>query len=168
MAIDEALIEALEAERGVEHVEELGEISAVLIRRYAAAIGDTNPLYSDSLYARAQGHADVVAPPNFIAAVINWGPGAPYERLREDGTEADTHLPGVPAQGVRVMGGGEEMTFRRPVVAGTVVVRSTELLDVTQRDSSQGPMLVVRYRDDYRDREDGSALLESVRTVLLR
>jgi acyl dehydratase len=167
MAIDEALIEALEAERGVEHVEELGEISAVLIRRYAAAIGETSPLYSDSAYARAQGHADIVAPPNFIAAVINWGPGAPYERLREDGTEADTHLPGVPAKGVRVMGGGEEMTFKRPVIDGTVVTRTTTLADVSERESSQGPMLVVRYSDRYRDAA-GESLLETVRTVLLR
>jgi acyl dehydratase len=167
MAIDEALIEALEAERGVEHVEELGEISAVLIRRYAAAIGETSPLYSDTAYARAQGHADVVAPPNFIAAVINWGPGAPYERLREDGTEADTHLPGVPGKGVRVMGGGEEMTFKRPVVAGTVVTRTTTLADVSERESSQGPMLVVHYSDQYRDAA-GESLLETVRTVLLR
>jgi acyl dehydratase len=168
MAIDDELLAGLSAQIGVGHVEELGEISGMMIARYAAAIGDGDPLYTDRAHARSRGYADVVAPPNLLAAVINWGPGAPYERLREDGTEADTHLPGVPAQGVRVMGGGEEMTFRRPVVAGTVVVRTTELLDVTQRDSSQGPMLVVRYRDHYRDREDGSALLESVRTVLLR
>jgi acyl dehydratase len=167
MAIDAQLIAALESERDVEHHEELGEVSAVLIKRYAAAVGDPNPLYSDSAYARAKGYGDVVAPPNFIAAVINWGPGASYERLREDGTEADTHLPGVPASGVRVMGGGEEMTFLRPVVAGSVVSRTTALIDVNERQSSQGPMLVVRYRDSYRA-DDGEPLLETVRTVLLR
>jgi acyl dehydratase len=167
MAIDKELMEALKAERGVEHVEELGEISAVLIRRYAAAIGETHPLHSDSAYAREHGFADVVAPPNFIAAVINWGPGAPYEALREDGTEADTHLPGVPAKGVRVMGGGEEMTFTRPVVAGTFVTRATTLADISERESSQGPMLVVRYNDHYRNAA-GESLLETVRTVLLR
>jgi hypothetical protein len=29
----------------------------------------------------SRGYADVVAPPNLLAAVINWDPGAPYERL---------------------------------------------------------------------------------------
>jgi acyl dehydratase len=167
MAIDDALKTALEAEIGVEHVEELGEVSAVLIKRYAAAVGDTNPLYRDAEYARAHGYADVVAPPNFITAVITWTPGAPYDRLREDGTEADTHLPGVPASGVRVMGGGEEMVFKRPVIAGTFVTRVTVLADLSERESSGGPMLVVHYRDDYRD-GDGESLLETVRTVLLR
>lgn len=167
MAVDGALLSALAAEIGVEHVESLGEISATAVSRYAAAIGDPNPLYSDPEYARSRGHADVVAPPNFVAAVINWTAGAPYQRLREDGTEADTHLPGVPAQGVRVMGGGEEMTFHQPVVAGMALTRTTALGEISERESSQGPMLVARYRDVYRDGA-GSLLLESVRTVLLR
>ncbi len=166
MAIDDALIAALEAQTGVEHVEELGEVSAALIKRYAAAVGETNPLYSDPLHARSRGYADVVAPPNLVTAVITWGPGAPYDQLRDDGTEADSHLPGVPAVGVRVMGGGEQMTFARPIVAGAVLTRTTVLLDVLERSSSTGRMLVVRYRDDYRDH--GGTLLETVRTVLLR
>ncbi len=167
MAIDDALIEGLRAQVGVEHVEVLGEISAELIGRYAAAVGETNPLYSDAAYARARGYADVVAPPNLLAAVINWGPGEPYDRLRDDGTEAEKHLPGVPAKGVRVMGGGEEMTFTQPVVAGAVVTRSTVLSDIGERSGGEGPMLVLRYSDHYRD-GTGVVLLESVRTVLLR
>jgi acyl dehydratase len=167
MAFDERVRAGLEAELGVEHVEDLGEISALVIRRYAAAVGETNPLYTDAEYARSRGYADIVAPPNFIAAVINWSPGAPYDRLREDGTEADSHLPGVPARGVRVMGGGEEMTFEAPVVAGTVVARTTMLVEVSDRESGQGPMLVARYSDVYRNGE-GAPLLRSVRTVLLR
>ena len=167
MAVDEAVLARLEEELGVEHSEELGEVSAILIKRYAAAVGETNPLYTDVDHARSEGYSDVIAPPNFIAAVINWSPGAPYDRLREDGTEADAHLPGVPAKGVRVMGGGEEMTFERPVVAGTFVTRATTLISVSERDSSQGPMLVARYRDVYRD-TSGDTLLRTVRTVLLR
>jgi acyl dehydratase len=65
------------------------------------------------------------------------------------------------------MGGGEEMHFTRPVVAGTVVTRRTVLLDVNERETRQGPMLVVRYADEYLD-ETGDELLRSVRTVLLR
>jgi acyl dehydratase len=167
LALDGTVRARLEAELGVEHVEELGEISALVTMRYAAAVGETNPLYTDAAYARSRGFPDVVAPPNFIAAVINWSPGAPYDRLREDGTEADSHLPGVPAKGVRVLGGGEEMSFAAPIVAGTSVARTTTLVEVGDRDSSQGPMLVARYRDVYRD-ASGAQLLHSIRTVLLR
>jgi acyl dehydratase len=65
------------------------------------------------------------------------------------------------------MGGGEEMTFEQPVVAGTVVRRTTVLTEVTRRESSSGPMLVARYQDLYTD-DDGAVLLRTVRTVLLR
>jgi acyl dehydratase len=167
MPVDEVVLDGLRREIGVEHTEELGEVSPILVKRFAAAVGEQRPLYTDSEYARARGYADVVAPPNFLTAVINWNPGAPYERLREDGTEADTHLPGVPAKGVRIMGGGEEMEFLEPVVAGTVVTRTTVLLDVSERISRGGPMLVARYQDSYTD-PSGLRLLQSVRTVLLR
>ena len=167
MAVDAKLLERLEQELGVSHHEQLGEVSPILSKRYAAAVGDRNPLYLDESAAAAAGYPNVIAPPNFIAAVITWSPGAPYDGLRDDGTEADTHLPGVPAQGVRVMGGGEEMTFEKPVVAGTVLTRSTELIEVSMRESSKGTMIIARYRDLYSDAE-GGALLRTVRTVLLR
>jgi acyl dehydratase len=167
MAVDSALQSRLEEEIGVEYTEHLGTISSVLTRRYAAAVGDENPLYTDPEYARSKGYDDVVAPPNFLPGVINWSPGAPYLSLREDGTEADTHLPGVPQFGVRIMGGGEEMEFLRPVVAGTSVSRTTVLESVEARESTGGAMLIAKYRDLYLD-SDGEVLLATVRTVLLR
>ena len=53
MAVDEAVLARLEEELGVEHSEELGEVSAILIKRYAAAVGETNPLYTDVDHARS-------------------------------------------------------------------------------------------------------------------
>ena len=41
------------------------------VREFAAAVGETNPLYFDLDAARAAGHADVVAPPMF-AVVYSW------------------------------------------------------------------------------------------------
>jgi len=89
VAVDDALRASLDEEVGVEHVELLGEISATLTRRYAAAVGERDPLYHDAQYARSLGYANVVAPLNFLPGVICWSEGAPYDRLREDGTEAD-------------------------------------------------------------------------------
>jgi acyl dehydratase len=167
MPVDATLLGRLEQELGVSHREDLGEVSPILTKRYAAAVGDRNPLYLDEAAAATAGYPNVIAPPNFIAAVITWSPGAPYDGLREDGTEADTHLPGVPAQGVRVMGGGEEMTFEKPVVAGTRLTRTTELIEVSMRESSKGAMIVARYQDRYSDSEDDT-LMRTIRTVLLR
>lgn len=167
MAIDEELALAMRQEIGVQHVETLGVITKQLIGRYAAAVNDLNPLYLDEAHAKSCGFNNVVAPPNLLTAVITWSYGAPYDRLRDDGTEAETHLPGVPDRGVRVMGGGEESEFVRPVVAGTYVRRLTALMDVTMRQSRSGPMLVLGYEDTYTDQDD-QELVRTRRTVLLR
>jgi acyl dehydratase len=167
VAVDDALLEGLEREIGVEHQETLGLITAYRIAQYAAAVGEDNPLYLDPEYARSRGHADVVAPPNFAAAVITWSAGAPYDRLRDDGTEVDSHLPGVPASGVRVMGGGEEIEFVKPVVAGTELSRTTVLIDVLRREGKSGEMVLAHYSDSYRD-QSGAVLVNSLRTVILR
>ena len=36
------------------------------VREYAAAVGETNPLYFDPEAARAAGYGDVLAPPMFV------------------------------------------------------------------------------------------------------
>src|SRR5580704_14981946 len=43
------------------------------IREYAAAVGETNPLYSDLQAARAAGYADLVAPPMFAVVYASRG-----------------------------------------------------------------------------------------------
>ena len=45
---------------------EVFEVTRNDIRRFALAIGDTNPAYLDPEAAKALGHRDVVGPPTFL------------------------------------------------------------------------------------------------------
>ena len=45
------------------------EVSREHIRRFAQAIGDSNPAYTDPEAAKALGHPDVIAPPTFLTTV---------------------------------------------------------------------------------------------------
>ncbi|RIJ78248.1 MaoC family dehydratase [Nakamurella silvestris] len=45
-------------------------VGAEIIRQFAVAIGDDNPLYHDKVAAQSAGHLDVVAPPTFAIRVI--------------------------------------------------------------------------------------------------
>ena len=56
-------------------------VEAGHIARFAAAIGDTNPLYHDAAAARAAGHANIIAPPTFAIALR---PADPREGLDID------------------------------------------------------------------------------------
>lgn len=166
MAVTQSLFEDLRAQIGAESVAELGEVSALLVRRYALAVGDFNPLYHDLDYARSRGYGNIVAPPNLVPSLIEWGVGEPEESLLVDGT-AGEHLPGLSADGVRIMGGGEEMEFHAPVTAGTRITQYATLVDVAQRETRSGLMIIATYRNFY-CAADGTPLLTCRRSVLLR
>ena len=58
MAIDQGAVGLVSAPQDF-------DVEKGAIRRFAEAIGDTNPLYLDEAYARARGYASVIAPPTF-------------------------------------------------------------------------------------------------------
>lgn len=141
-------------------------VDPLMSRRYAHAIGETDPLYFDEAYAKSKGYAGMVVPPNFLPSYLDWTDGGPEKDLRIDGTPtAEMHW--IPTEGVRLMGGGEEMFFHTPLIAGTEVVLTEELEDVTARDSKSGLMFVARIRHRYHS-ADGELIMTSVRTVLGR
>lgn len=167
MPVQEDTLAALRKRVGTAHSRRLGEVSDVLIRRYARAVGETNPLYFDREYARAYGHPDIVAPPNLVTAIQLWDEGPAEADLRHDGTPHGV-LHGLPhADQVRTMGGGEEMRFHAPITAGTVLHERTTLVDITTRESRSGPMAVLRYEDVYHS-EDGTPFLTTIRTRIFR
>ena len=59
------------------------------IGRYAMTIGAADPSHYDAAAARSAGYADVVAPPNLLAAMVEWGVGTPETELGADGTPHD-------------------------------------------------------------------------------
>jgi acyl dehydratase len=166
VAVDAALARTMRSRIGATERESLGTLTESLIRRYARAVEDDNPLYHDAEYARSLGLSGVMAPPNLVPSVVSWTEGASSEHLRPDGTEVGTHLPGLPTSGVRVMGGGEEMWFHRPACAGMDLHLETRLESVEEREGKTGPMLILCYHNSYTDRH-GNPVVTTYRTVLL-
>ncbi|MDQ6523957.1 MaoC family dehydratase N-terminal domain-containing protein [Nocardioides sp. LHD-245] len=166
MAVDQTLFESIHTRIGTQRTHQLGEVTGVLIRRYARAIGETDPIHYDTAYARRQGYADVVAPANLVTAVSVWDEGPPTEDLREDGTPAAA-LEDLAPDGVRVMGGGEDMEFHRPITAGTTVEERSTMTDVELRAGRSGPVIVVSYRHEFTDAA-GRLLVTTTRKLLLR
>src|SRR4051812_39008744 len=166
MAVDDAVVEYARSCIGRETVEPLGEVTELIIRRYARACGDENPLYFDREAAQAHGYSDIIAPPNLLTSIIDWDEGGREADFRADGTEGEAMI-GVPESGVRIMGGGEDMDFHAPAVAGDRVHIRTRLDDVEERDTKSGRMAILKFRNTY-ETEDGRTLMTCVRSVLLR
>jgi hypothetical protein len=143
----------------------LGTLDAVTIGRYAMTIGATDPRHYDPAAARAAGYADVVAPPNLLAAIVEWGLGTPEAQLGPDGTPREGEIP--LGDGLRVMGAGEEMELVDPAVAGTEVVLETTLEAVTPKQTRNGPCVFVTTLNTFMS-ADGGVLNRNRRTVVLR
>lgn len=165
--ITEELVEDLRGYVGSTSEPITAVVDGLMSRRYARAIGEQNPLYFDEEYARSQGYDGLVVPPNFLPSYLDWTDGGPEEELRPDGTPLG-EMEWIPTEGIRVMGGGEEMKFHEPMIAGTEVVLTSELVEVSSRTTrSSSLMFILKIRNDYKT-TDGKLLMASIRTVLGR
>jgi acyl dehydratase len=91
------------------------------VKEYAAAVGETNPLYFDVDAARKAGYADVVAPPMFACVY-----------------SAPAVTPGMfdPEVGVdfaRMVHGAQEFVWGPLVVAGDEVTTTATVKDISER-----------------------------------
>lgn len=152
-AIDPAAYEDVVGET---KTHDMGRVSRRDVRRYARAVEDDNPLYDDVEYAREQGYEDLVIPPNFLSAIIEYGKGRPASELREDGLSSGGHFVEVPEKAMR-MGGGQNNTFDRYATAGESFTVTETFDDIFQKESSEMGVLtflktVAEYVSDEGDR----------------
>jgi acyl dehydratase len=88
------------------------------LRFFAKAIGETDPIYTDEIAAKAAGYADLPAPPTFIFAA----------ELDSGSMFALLDLLDVPL--AKVLHGEEGFEYLAPVVAGDVVTVSSRVKDI--------------------------------------
>lgn len=152
----------MEARIGQRHRHHLGVVDGRMIRRYALAIGETNPIHQDEQAARAAGYAGLVAPPNMLSAIVEWGAGHPEAELTPDGTARGTETGSL-----RVMGAGEEMELITPVIEGTDLYSEELVEKVEAKSGRSGPLLFVTIRHDFVDAA-GTLFNRNRRTILAR
>lgn len=163
--IDQVLAHARE-HVGVARRIPLGRLQERDMARFALVTGHTGAEYRDADAAGEAGLPGVAAAPLFLTAVLGWGAGPEESDLLTDGNAAGP-LGDVPLGGLRLMGGGQDLTFHEPVVAGMDVVMETEVCDVVRKDGRGGPLLVLDVRRRYLDGR-GRLLVEVRESFLAR
>ncbi len=106
------------------------------VERFAAAIGDGNPLFPD------------IAPPTFLRSIGRAIPALP------DGDS-------VP----RALDGGSEWTYGVPVRAGDTITYSTQLEALVEREGRMGPMLIATYLTEYANQRGEFAATQRNTTI---
>jgi len=127
------------------------EVEKNAIRRFADALGDPNPIYTDEEAARAAGFAGLVAPPTFPAVL------AANDRFRHSldlGTRSLLH-------------GEQQFEYGRPIVAGDRITVKSRVADVQEKAGPSGPMDVIVIEDEGRG-ADGELVFRSREMLILR
>jgi acyl dehydratase len=132
---------------------DLGIIRKEAFQRFAISADNLNPIFFEPEAARAAGYTDVIAPPLFLSAVRNWRLGPPQDALRSDGTTSH-EFAFLPLEGLRIMGGGQDLDFHAPVTDGTRVSMELRLDGVELKRGRSGDLLLIRVTQIYRDAAD--------------
>ena len=113
------------------------------IKRFAEAIGDPNPLWSD------ESSGGIIAPPTFLRMMI---------------TEAPT--PPELAPFPQMLDGGSEWTYMEPVKPGDVITAVTRFASVNQRSIAVGPAVFLLLETEYTNQRGESVAKQ--RNTLIR
>jgi acyl dehydratase len=102
-------------------------ITPELIANFCAAIGETNPLYTDSRAASAGPHGGIVAPPS-LAAIFG------------DGEDIFPHYPRL---NTRRLLAGIDMELLAPIRAGDTLTVTSRISEIYEKTGRSGSMVFV-------------------------
>ncbi len=148
-----ALCEEIQRHVGRSERIDLGVVRAGDFQRFAIASDNLNPIFFENGAARAAGYPAAIAPPLLLSAVRNWEAGPPNDSLRPDGTTSH-EFAFLPLEGMRIMGGGQDLDFHAPVTDGMRVSMELRLDGVELKQGRSGPLLLIRITQTYRDEAD--------------
>jgi acyl dehydratase len=131
------------------------------------AVGDTNPLYLDSEYAKNTSYGDIVAPPTFLTAIRNWGGGVPEKELGPGGREPEDGRILAAVGATRQLGGGQKLDFFRPVRPGHEIMLRTRISDIQRKKGRSGQLVFIMRESIYTD-EYGELLTSCIETKIAR
>jgi predicted metal-dependent phosphoesterase TrpH len=132
------------------------EVEKTGIRMFARAVGHKDRIFYDEAHAKSRGYRSLVAPPGFLGTTIYdpdrgyTGPGAP----------------GRDGRPVRALNGGSEYEYTGvPICAGDVLTSVTKTVDIQERQSSLGRMLITRRETVYTN-QNGEVVCRAYGTAL--
>ncbi len=136
MAEGSDLLKALSKAVGVESPAAAYDIEMGHIKRFAEAIGDSNPLFTNDVQARRTSFGGIVAPPTFLRTCGSQPP--PLDNYAA-----------VPYK--RILDGGSDWDYFDPVRPGDRITVTSRYSNFAERPGRLGPMLFVSSETTYKN-----------------
>ena len=121
MSTTTSVIEALRARIGVKGEPTTASVEAGHVRRFAEAIGDSNPRWTTE------------APPTFLVALV----------------PVSLHLADAEAYGKGWLNGGNRFEYFAPVMIGDRITATGHIADVYEKTGSSGSLLFIVFETEY-------------------
>ena len=156
-----------------ESLEKIGTVVAVATgevyqrdwQRWAAAVGDHNPLWFDPDYARAHGYRNIICPPLYlqyaILGVVALGD------LRPDGSSGAVTGSMAFPRAPRRMAGGESTTFHLPAYHRDEIEMVRTVDSIVEKEGRSGRFVLVTWRSAYRN-QHREILAEATTSMIAR
>ena len=129
------------------------EVEKGRLRLFAKAIGESNPIYSDEIAAKAAGYRAIPVPPTFLFCLEMEQP-QPYRWFRDVG---------IPLS--RVLHGGQSFRYQKTACAGDVLTFNAEIVDIY--DKKNGALEFV-IQDVYITDQSNAPVADFSRTIVIR
>ena len=136
--------------------DELGRSS---FRKYALAIGDFNPLYTDRDFAGSQGLRDVIAPPTLICDTWQYVDG--------DMDESGDLIGRDQVQEEGTLRAGNDYEFFQPVYPDDIITAYKRVKDVFEKQGRSGRLVFQEVENSFYNQRD-ELLARNTETLLYR
>ena len=136
---------------------------------FADAVKEKSPIYRDPRAATEAGLPGIPAPPTYPFAMGSFGV---YPELQSNdaptGNPMAEVLGPLMAKGGLILHGEQEFTYRRPVVAGDVLVGEGKVADAYRKESKGKTMTFVVVETAWSDRATGEPVCTSRMNIIHR
>ena len=134
------------------------EVERGAIRRYADAIGDSNPLYWDRDYARGTKYGKITAPPGFFGWPVKWTNAMPFATMLRMELNKALHESGY----TRGLDGGIEYEFFVPIRDGDTLFAFFEIVDIVEKSAK---MALYSTKTSYFN-QNGAQVAVALQTII--
>ena len=142
-----------------------GTVDHVAFQRWAAAVGDLNPIYFDDLAAIAAGYRGMTMPPLYVRLVC--APINSVGDLNPDGSQSNEPTESLPLAVKRLMAGGDDLEIFEPVYPGDRITAICKIASVTERQGKTGPFVVADFKWDYTNQAE-MLVARSCSSIIIR
>lgn len=123
---------------GIESKPVFRDVDRGLIRLFAQAIGDPNPLFNNEGDARKTRYGGIIAPPTFCRALVK-------------GHLLKLEIPDLPK---RLLDGGSEWHYHEPIRPGDRISVVSTLTDLYETEARSGTMVFTVVENRYTNQFD--------------